>query len=418
MYCLCGRLYFRSLMTRRKLGADKIFDGYKMLEDRVLVLTDEGVVEAVMPTKDAGEGVEKLSGLLTPGFINCHCHLELSHMKGKIPQGTGLVDFVFKVVTERGASEGEIGKAISLAEDEMKRAGIVAVGDICNNPSTFSQKEKGNLYYYNFIEASGWLPSVANLRFERAKALLDSFEQLTAADRQASTGNDVKHEMPRSSIVPHAPYSVSEDLWQRLQPCFAHRVVSVHNQETACEDEFFFSGSGDFQRMYALMKIDNSHHRPTGKSSLQSYYTKLAGAEKAILVHNTFTRQEDIEFVNRQQRQAQNFHPETFFCLCPNANQYIEGKMPPIELFRKSDCQLVLGTDSLASNWSLSILDEMKTVQRHFPSISLTEMLCWATMNGAKALGMEKSLGSFENGKKPGVVLLSGDQLRLEAVLF
>jgi imidazolonepropionase-like amidohydrolase len=82
--------------------------------------------------------------------------------------------------------------------------------------------------------------------------------------------------------------------------------------------------------------------------------------------------------------------------------------MPPIELLRANNAEIVIGTDSYASNWSLNILDELKTIQKQFPSIPLSEMLGWATMNGARALQMEKSLGSFEKGKKPGIVLIEG----------
>ena len=97
-----------------------------------------------------------------------------------------------------------------------------------------------------------------------------------------------------------------------------------------------------------------------------------------------------------------------FWCLCPNANQYIEQTMPPIELLRSEKAKLVIGTDSYASNWSLSVLDELKTIHEHHPQIPLAEMLGWATINGAQALQMDKHLGSFEKGKKPGVVLITG----------
>ena len=98
--------------------------------------------------------------------------------------------------------------------------------------------------------------------------------------------------------------------------------------------------------------------------------------------------------------------PNTFWCLCPNANQYIEQTMPPIELLRTGAANIIVGTDSYASNWSLNILDELKTIQQHHPQIPLEEMLGWATINGARALQMEKHLGSFETGKKPGIVLI------------
>lgn len=380
----------------------------------------------MLPKEEAGEGVEHFEGILSPGFVNCHCHLELSHMKGKIPEKTGLVDFVFKVVTERGASEEEILVAIAHAETEMKAAGIVAVGDICNNTLALPQKQKGNLHYCNFIEASGWLPAVSELRFERAKAIYDACLQAQKrtnpkSDPQPQT-TDHRPQTLSCSIVPHAPYSVSEDLWQAIQPCFKGKVVSIHNQETRFEDEFFLHGTGDFQRMYELMKIDNRHHLPTKRSSLQSYFDKLAGAEKIILVHNTFTKEEDVKFVNGE-RSLENekpkaSQPQTFFCLCVNANQYIEDALPPIEMLRKNKCNIVLGTDSLASNWSLSILDEIKTIRKALPQISLEEMLRWATSSGAKALNMEGRLGSFESGKNPGVVLFSEIDLYVREIFF
>ena len=92
-------------------------------------------------------------------------------------------------------------------------------------------------------------------------------------------------------------------------------------------------------------------------------------------------------------------------CLCPNANLYIEDRLPDIPLFMKHNSLIVFGTDSLASNYQLSILEEMKTIKKAFPYISTSEMLVWATSNGAKALAFEDNLGDFTRGKKPGVVL-------------
>ena len=386
-------------MSYRKLKADKIFDGYKYIHNRVLIVSKDGLIEDLVPAENAGDNVEFFNGILCPGFINCHCHLELSHMKGLIPEKTGLVDFVFKVVTERHSSQEEILDAIEKAENQMLNSGIVAVGDICNNSLTIHQKQKKGLQYYNFIEASGWLPSVSKTRFERAKNLFDEFSMSNA----------------QCSIVPHAPYSVSENLWKEIEPYFENRIVTIHNQETAFEDEFFQTGKGDFTRMYELMKIDNTHHQPNGKTSLQSYFTKLEKAKNIILVHNTFTKQEDIDYIKLQT------HPDsyrdklqTFICLCVNANKFIEDAFPPIEMFRKNNCTIVLGTDSLASNWSLSILEEIKTIQKNFPSIPLEEILKWATSNGAKALQLDHKLGSIERGKKPGIVNITE---RLESSL-
>ena len=144
--------------------------------------------------------------------------------------------------------------------------------------------------------------------------------------------------------------------------------------------------------------------QPYNKSSLQSYLPFLNKVKNLLLVHNTFTTQDDIDFAIKQSKKTQQ---QIFWCLCPNANLYIENKLPPVELLIKNNCNIVLGTDSYSSNHTLNILDEMKTLQKNFSSIELKQMLQWATFNGAKALNMQHKLGSFEKGKKPGIVLIS-----------
>jgi cytosine/adenosine deaminase-related metal-dependent hydrolase len=357
--------------------------------DMTLITSDKGKVLQILPTSEAGDDIESLKGLLTPGFVNCHCHLELSHLKGLIPEKTGLVDFVFTVVTQRHFPEQGIYEAISRGEEEMLANGIVAVGDICNNTLTLPQKQQGKLTYYNFIELSGWLPGVAEARFSRSKSFYDEYRKLLPEDQ-------------RLSMAPHAPYSVSDELWGLMAPWLANKTTTIHNQETSFEDEFFRSGTGDFLRMYRMMNMDLDFFQPPGKSSLQSCLPKLSGAKNLLLVHNTFTSEEDLDFALNPPEPGANL----YFCLCVNANRYIENALPPISLLRKYHCNIVLGTDSLASNHRLDILDEMKTIMRHFPDIPQTEILQWATINGAKALELDDRLGSFEPGKQPGIVLI------------
>jgi len=216
-------------MAYRKFAAPQLFNGYELLSDKVLITTEEGTVADIVNTNDAGENVEFFEGILSPGFINCHCHLELSHMKGLLPEKTGLVDFVFSVVTQRHFSESEILAAIERAEDEMLHNGIVAVGDICNNALTIPQKQKERLAYYNFIEVSGWLPEVAEKRFDHSIKVYEAYQQMQIAIPK------LRNKM-QNSLSPHAPYSVSDELWKLLQPHFAGKTITIHNQETADED--------------------------------------------------------------------------------------------------------------------------------------------------------------------------------------
>ena len=163
-------------------------------------------------------------------------------------------------------------------------------------------------------------------------------------------------------------------------------------------------------RLYDFLHVNLDFFSATGKSSLQSVANNFNGAKHTILVHDVFTKQEDIEFINALSKQQVN---QFYYCLCINANQYISKAIPPIDLLRKNNCNILVGTDSLASNHQLDILEELKTISSHFTSIPLQEQLQWATLNGAEALGFEH-LGSFEKGKKPGVVLI--DQIENNAL--
>jgi len=405
-------------MSYLKFNADHLFTGNVMLDSNYVLITNEqGIIEDIVTKKEAGDDIQYFKGILSPGFVNCHCHLELSHMKGLIPEKTGLVDFVFKVVTERHFDEEEIRDAIAKAEDEMYANGIVAVGDICNKSLTLSQKLKGRLAYYNFIEVSGWLPQIAEQRFQRRKMHYDKFvngqwsmvnEEKEKADRVLQSSSNWQLQ---TSFVPHAPYSVSDKLWNLLQPFFVNKTISIHNQETSFEDELFIQNSGDFIRMYQLMNADHNFFKPTGKSSLQSYFDKLCNAKNVILVHNTFTTEADILYSSKLAAQCSQ---QLSWCLCINANLYIEDAVPPVDLLLKNNCKIVLGTDSLASNWSLNLLDEIKSIQKKFPNISTKQLLQWATINGAQALQMDNKLGSFQKGKQPGVIFIDeteGDKI-------
>ena len=404
---------YQSIILYRKFRADQIFTGHEMLAgDRVLITDGSGVIMEIVAETDAGDGIELFNGILSPGFINCHCHLELSHMKGLLPKHTGLVDFVFKIVTERHFEEAQILSAIERAEDEMFKNGIVAVGDICNNSITIPQKLKARLYYQNFIEASGVLPSIAEQRFQRS---VDFYAEYAK-------------QLPANAIVPHAPYSVSPELFGMINEFPNNQLLTIHNQEIAAENELFEKKTGDFLRMYEKMNIDISAFKATGKTSLQTYLPYFTKQQSIILVHNVATSAQDLDFAKPQtsnfkpqtsnpKLQTSNLKPQTYCCLCPNANLYISNQLPDLNLFSKYSNSIVLGTDSLASNDQLSILAEMKTLQQHFPEFNTATLLQWATANGARALRIEDVYGSFEKGKKPGIVVVSNEFAAVERIL-
>jgi len=401
-------------MAYRKLRADSLFTGNKMLDESTVLITDDhGIVQAILPLEKAGGDIETFQGILSPGFVNCHCHLELSHMKNAIPEKTGLVDFLLSVIKQRSFPDEIIQQSIADAEMEMLQNGIVAVGDICNTADTVAQKKQGNLYYHNFIEALGFLESSAAQRFESSCEIFKQF------------AGQYSLPIESNSIVPHAPYSVSKRLFELIANFPGNHVLCIHNQESEAENEFFQTGGGEILKLYKEMGIDISSFKPTQKRSLENYLHYFYNNQSLILVHNVFTNEEDLTAVYSWQSavgnmygklKTENWKLETslrdrqarnlYFCLCPNANDYISGKLPDIDLLVKHKCKIVIGTDSLASNHQLNILEELKTIQKNFPHIETQTLLQWATINGADALQLSGVTGSFETGKTPGVILI------------
>lgn len=379
----------------RKIKGDNIFTGSALTGlGHVLITKPDGTVENIVTEDEAGEGVEVFEGIICPGFVNAHCHIELSHLKNKIPKHTGLVNFVLQVMGERNVSDDLKQDAMRLAENELYNSGTVAVGDICNTTDSLLLKKSSKLYWHNFIEISGFIDAGAQKRFSEAEEIKKSFEWLYAKDSVQHRG-DV-------SFSPHAPYSVSQKLFSMINEATEGKIISIHNQEAAAEDELYRIKNGDFLSLYKKLGIEISSFSATGKSSLQTWLPYFTQDQQIISVHNSFTNEADLHF-------AQNTinNNKIYYCLCPNANLYIENVLPPANILLQNNCNIILGTDSYASNGQLSIFEEIKTIRTYFPHIGLHTVLKWATINGAQALGIDNVYGSFETGKCPGVTALT-----------
>jgi aminodeoxyfutalosine deaminase len=375
----------------QKITADRI---YTMttdapLEKKVIITDEKGKILAIDPL-DAHDpaSVRIYIGAITPSFVNTHCHLELSHMKGLVNTGVSLIPFITGVVTKRAATQEMIQDAIQKAEREMIDNGIVAVGDISNTIDTFAQKAKGNLRYYTFVEMFDFLQN------QDADKVFSQYESVFY-DLKPAKGS-------RKSVVPHAPYSVSETLFKKIYD-MNHRpntTVSIHNQETPPENELFLQGKGAFYAFYKRFGISLDTFRPTGQSAIHYALKNLNPANRNLLVHNTLTSAEDLAA-------AQAWSENIYFATCANANLYIENRLPNYQLFVDAKARMTIGTDSLTSNWQLSVLEEMKTIQKFQSYITTDVLMNWATLNGAKALGFDDTLGSIEVGKTPGLNLLN-----------
>jgi cytosine/adenosine deaminase-related metal-dependent hydrolase len=383
----------------RKIAATYIFPGNQPpIKNGILTCTPDGTILEISGNNEKiseQPGLEYYSGILVPGFVNTHCHLELSHLKGKIEEKTGIGGFVGQINQLRNQETEKTEKAIQVADRKMWAAGTAAVGDISNSTLTLEIKKISKIFYHTFIESFGFHPSRAERAFDIAQFVQFQFREKGLAN----------------CIVPHSPYSVSKPLFEKIKQnaIIEKSILTIHNQESESESEFYYTGTGAIKNhLQNNLGIDTSHWQPTGKSSLVSVLQYLPAENQLLLVHNTFTKKEDLDEL-RKIRSTEN----TFFVLCPNSNLYIENQLPPVSLFRDENLNICIGTDSLASNHELSVLTEMITLQLNFREIKLEELIQWASINGAKALQIDEKFGSFEPGKKPGVNLISGIDFKM-----
>ena len=384
-------------MAFRKFKADQLFDGYHLHGNGKVIITDEsGKIVDIVPVTESGDDVQTFSGILSPGLINCHCHLELSHLKNIIPPHTGLIEFLCSVVTKRGFEPDVIQQEIRKAEKEMYDNGIVAVGDIGNTADTAEVKSKSKIRWQNFVEVLGFTD-------EKSEENINHYKQVVKTLEKKLQTSNLKH---RTSLVPHAPYSISPKTFKRINELTKDQVISIHNQEHPAEDVLYKTGGGDYLKLFKIFGIDKSPFPVTGLSSIRSVLPHFNNGQTILLIHNTFMPEEDVVF-SKEYAEANGL--KLFWCLCINANLYIENKTPPIEMLLRNNCPIVLGTDSYSSNWQLSIAKEIRAIKDHFPSLSLETILQWATRNGAKAFQWDDELGSFDKGKRPGIVLIENE---------
>ena len=312
---------------------------------------------------------------------------ELSHFRGKLPTGTGLIPFIKSVVTLRESPQDEILRAIKEADEEMYQNGIVAVGDISNKSDTASIKSDSKINYYTFVEMFDFLQE------DEAQTHFD--EYMKVYDAQSANNQNKK------SCVPHAPYSVSKNLFKLInEQNGTNQTVSIHNQETPDENNFFIEKKGDFIRFYNDFQISLKDFAPTGKPSINYALKHMSPSCKTLFIHNTMSTEKDI-------KTAHEWNEDSYWITCPNANLFIENRLPQYSTFINNDAKMGVGTDSLSSNWQLSILEEIKTIQRYQSFIDTETLIRWSSFYSAKALGYDK-LGSIEKGKRPGLVFLEG----------
>ncbi len=370
----------------RYFSAQFIFTGTGTPLRRGIVVTDDDGV--ILDVEDTGgklperHSVSFYNGIIVPGFVNCHCHLELSWLKDMVAPGTGLAGFISGLTAVRGSDMPDKDKALASADEKMAGEGVVLCADICNSVSTFGLKKKSRIRYISLLEVFG----------------IDS----TGAERRMNDIMAVAEEAVREGLewylVPHSAYSVSLPLFSYVkEKSINNKITSIHFMESEEENSLIEDRTGILMDAYNKFLTPSSVIKPpSSHTSAILEHVTLSG--NLILVHNTAIRREQIDRLRKREN--------LFYCLCPGSNRFIENKVPPVYMLKEENCEIVIGTDSPSSNTTLSMLNEMRILQDEFPSLTIEELIRWATYNGSRALGDEKVTGSIEKGKKPGLVLI------------
>ena len=344
----------------------------------------------IIAVGECGPDDEVLPGAIVPGFVNSHCHIELSHLHGKFRKGTGMAGFIDQINALRDWAGADV-KARLTQEwmDKMWKDGVSAMSDISNDDSSFKVKSSHKLYTRTFLEVFGSEPEMCE------GVMADVTALKAAADAE---GID-------AAPTPHSCYTMSPQLLSASSAAgLESGYLSYHSQESQEEEDLLISGSG---AMYENRKRSGMSTPPvTGESSLKYFIDRLAAAKPApydehiLLVHNVCLKQDDIDA-------AKKVMNNVYWAICPLSNIFIHNALPPVPLMRRNGLAITVGTDSLSSNDDLDMVKELVCIRQNFSEIPMNEILVWACLNGARFLSKEKALGSLTPGKTPGIVFVS-----------
>lgn len=374
----------------RKLSAGVVFPVSRPpVPDGIVVVGNDGCIHDVLdPTHlmyDLND-VERHQGIICPGFVNAHCHLELSHLHGKINEGEGLHPFIMSLMSQREEADEAILDAMAAADALMYNFGVSACSDIVNSVLSIPIKQKSKIRYHNFVEVYGSAPEKASKNMDRGIHVVQQFQ-----DVFGSKG---------VSLTPHSLYGVSAALLGMIaaETARAGSPLSLHFMESPEEAQYFINKSGTISERLKFFGVDDAAFKPEGKGSLQTLGHILPENVPMLFVHNTFAGSDDMRF-------ASTLSEHIWWCLCPRSNLFISDALPNAALFNNLSSRVCFGTDSLASNYSLSFIEELKLWQRE-RGASTAWLIEAATLSGAGFLGMS-DLGSLDTNKKPGITLIT-----------
>jgi len=360
-----------------------IADGALALADSGEVLAVGGRAEVRAEFPDALE--ERAQGVLLPGLVNAHTHLEISHHADAVPGGKGLFAWATTLMGARKAdTPAQQREGAAKAAAAAVALGTAAVGDVGSSLAAAPGIGRAGLAGVLFHELFG------SREIATGDALAD------AARERAESAADWPERLGYVP-APHAPFSVGPELLARIfaAAAAAGRATSIHVAEDEDEVALLRDGSGRWPAFLAGMGVDPATRVPRKSpvaylASLGAFHTETP----PLLVHMVHADGHDLDIAR---------NAGATVVLCPRSNLHIGGRLPDVAAIVGKEVRFAIGTDSLASAPDLSLWGEMATLAAHFPSIRPSRWLGAATWNGARALGL-RAHGALVPGARPGVL--------------
>ena len=382
------KVYLISADTILPISSDPIHNGSILISNGII--NDVGTRKNLKKKYDKVQEINLKSGILLPGFINSHTHLELGWMKNKITNFNGFTGWLEKIIKSKATpiSEDVIKQSVREGIEEIKECGITTVGEI----SSYGGLDKP------LLKNSG-------LRTILFREITDSKEN------EYNLLELEKGDLFEERNFPHAAYSCTPQLLKKVLNCYNENntPIAIHLAESPDEVSFLRGEKNGFEdRIFPLIGKD-SFTKDTADTPLK-YLTNIGFFKdnKVSTIHMVQVFEQDIESI---------IENDIGIILCPRSNHSLNVGLPPIEKYHNIE-RIGLGTDGISSNFNLDFLEELKFLysisKETLGEKSYFFTVYSGTLGSARSLFIEDRVGSIEKGKEADLIFIKKDSRSTE----